>query len=144
MNISKCICTNIIYLLGIFILLVTLCYAFLSFLVYPEYLLSGPTFFILVLCYKTYIYILPSLFILGIIEFKIANKIFHKNHFVNIQITNKYIRYTYNTLFWLGITSSIFYISIYIWILSRYKICIIFYMQSFNNCSFKVNQILYC
>lgn len=114
MSITKNICANIISLLGNLIFIVAICYMLLSLLVYPDYLLDGITFNILVLCLKTYIFIIPSLFILEPIEDIFANKIFHKKNLLNYQIKNKYLRCTYNILFWFGFICSSLYLILYI------------------------------
>lgn len=119
MSISKNICANIISLLGNLIFILTICYILLSLFVYPDYLLDGITFNILSVCLNTYIFIIPCLFILWVIEDIFANKIFHKKYFLNYQIKNKCFRHTYNILFWLGIICSILYLLFYVWFITR-------------------------
>ncbi len=119
MNITKYICANILSLLGNFGLLIMLSYLFLAGLVYPDYLVDGYIFALLVICSKTYIYIIPSFFILLPIENTLARKLINKESFFEIQIKNKYLRHTYNVIFWIGIICSIIYLIGYLWLLSR-------------------------
>ena len=44
----------------------------------------------------------------------LLNKIFHNELTISIQIKNKYLRYAYYVLFWLGIVCSILYLSLFI------------------------------
>ena len=119
MSITKNICANIISLFGIFILILLICYMLLTLLVYPDYILDGFTFKLLVLCCNLYIFVIPSLIILGTIEYFFADKISFKKYFLNFQIKSKYLKYTYNILFWLGIVSSVLYLFVYVWVISR-------------------------
>ncbi len=114
MSITKNICASIISLLGNLIFIITICYMLLSSLVYPDYLLDGITFRILCACIDYYIYIIPCLFILGPIEDILANKVLHKENFLNFQIKNEYLKYTYNILFWFGFICSSLYLILYI------------------------------
>ena len=115
MNTTKYICANILSLFGNFGLLVLLSYMFLAILVYPDYLVDGYIFTLVVLYSKTSIYIIPSLLILIPIENILARKLVNKESFLNIQIKNKYLRLTYNVLFWLGITFSLSYLFVFIY-----------------------------
>lgn len=115
MNITKYVCANILSLFGNFGLLVVLSYMFLAGLVYPDYLVDGYIFNLLVLCSKTYIYIIPSLLVLLPIENISARNLVNKESFFDIQIKNKYLRYTYNVIFWLGIACSIWYLFVFIY-----------------------------
>ena len=114
MCITKNICANIISFLGNLILLLMACYLVLASLVYPDYLLDGIIFTLLNICFKTYIYIIPSLFILGPIEDIFVNKIFNKKYSLNYEIKNKYLRCAYNILFWIGFICSCLYLILYI------------------------------
>ncbi len=119
MKLTKYICANILSLLGNFGLLVMLSYMFLAELVYPEYLVEGYVFTLLVICITTYIYIIPSLLILLPIENILTRKFFNKEYFLDIQIKNKYLKYTYNILFWLGFICSFLYLLLYCWMISK-------------------------
>lgn len=114
MNIPKYICANILSLLGIVGAGSLLCYTLVSFLVYPDFLLEGFAFNLFGICINSYIYIIPTIIFLLIIEIQ-----FNKKYTINMQIKNKYLRYTYNILFWLGITCSILYLLFYLWFITR-------------------------
>jgi len=109
MKITNFICANILSLLGNIGLFVVLSYTYLAFLVYPDYPVDGIIFKLLSICLNTYIYIIPILLVLLPIEDILARKLISKEGFLNIQIKNKYLRYTYNIIFWLGIISAITY-----------------------------------
>lgn len=123
MKITNFICANILSLLGNIGLFVVLSYTYLAFLVYPDYPVDGIIFKLLSICLNTYIYIIPILLVLLPIEDILARKLISKEGFLNIQIKNKYLRYTYNIIFWLGIISAITYsvIVLYVYIPSHIR-----------------------
>ena len=49
----------------------------------------------------------------------LVNKIGLNKYTLNIKIKNEGIILTYNILFWLGLTCSVLYVLLYIWILSK-------------------------
>ena len=108
MKITKYISANILSVLGNIGFGVGLSYMYLASLVYPGYLVDGIVFKLLCVCLNTYIYIIPLLIVFLIIENILARKLFRKEGFLNIQIKNKYLKYTYNVIFWLGLIGSVF------------------------------------
>lgn len=115
MKLTKYFSANILFLLGIllFLLLILLEITGSS---YDE----PNKIYIDSLIEHWYIYI-PS--VLGLLVFLPIEMLFHKithNKFIlNIPFKNEGIRYTYNILFWLGIVSSIFYLAVFVWGITR-------------------------
>ena len=68
--------------------------------------------------YYVYITSILVLLILTPIEM-LFHKITHDKFILNIPFGNEGIKYVYNILFWFGITSSIFYLSVFIWGITR-------------------------
>ena len=119
MSIKKYICANILSFLGNFGLIILLLLLCLYILVYPSYnFFSGVVAYIASWCFGTYIYIIPTVFILLLVEMLI-HKITHNKFALNISFKNDNIRYTYNILFWLGIVCSVLYLIDHIWFITR-------------------------
>lgn len=116
MKFTNFICANFLSLLGNFGLLVILSYMYLAALVYPDYLFEGFVFKLLCICFNTYIYIIPILLALLPIEDILARKLFNKDSFISILIKNKYLRHTYNVIFWLGLICSVLYLYFYLYL----------------------------
>ena len=118
MNITKYIFGNILSLLGNLGLLIALC-AFYIFAISANYnYIVGLIAYLASFCYGKYIYIIPIIVILLLIEVLI-HKITHNKFLLNIPFKNENIRCTYNILFWLGIICLILYIIDYIWFITR-------------------------
>ena len=100
---------------GNIVFFVVLLYIFLAFLVYPDYLVDGIVFKLLGICLNTYIYIIPLLLVLLPIEELLVRKLLHKDGFFSIQIKNKYLKYTYNAIFWLGFSCSVLYLCMFLY-----------------------------
>ena len=115
MKITNFICANILSLSGNIVFFVVLLYIFLAFLVYPDYLVDGIVFKLLGICIYTYIYIIPLLLVLLPIEELLVRKLLHKDGFFSIQIKNKYLKYTYNAIFWLGFSCSVLYLCMFLY-----------------------------
>lgn len=112
MKLSKYICTNILFLIGI----AGLCIFLLS--LFGTYTIQG----------NAWMYIerncgVWGLTILGIISILPIEMLFHKithNKFIlNIPFKNENIRYTHIILFWLGIVCSVLYLLLYLWFIAR-------------------------
>ena len=118
MNIKKYICANILSLLGNVGLFIALC-LFYAFVIDANYnYIVGIIAYSASLCFSTYIYIIPTVFVLLLIEI-LVHKITHNKFTLNIPFKNENIRYTYNILFWLGIICSILYLLCYLWFITR-------------------------
>ena len=118
MNIKKYICANILSLLGNLGLLIALC-AFYIFAINANYnYIVGLIAYLASFCFGKYIYIIPIIVILLLIEV-LMHKITHNKFLLNIPFKNENIRYTYNILFWLGIVCSILYLLFYLWFITR-------------------------
>ena len=111
MKLTKYVSANILSLFGIIGMFSLLYYTFLSYLVYPNYLLEGFAFDLFGICINTYIYLIPIIIFLLILEIQ-----FNKKYTLNIQCNNKYLINTYNILFWLGIVCSVLYLLLYLWL----------------------------
>ena len=118
MSITKNICANILSLLGNVGLFIALC-LFYAFVFGANYnYVVGLIAYSASLCFSSYIYIIPSIIILLLIELLI-HKITHNKFLLNIPFKNKNIKQTYNILFWIGIVCSILYIIEYLWFITR-------------------------
>ena len=114
MKLTKYVSTNILFLLGIllfilFIILISTAYVPYGKYNYGYYLLDHCSF---------YIPTIIGLLILTPIEM-LFHKITHNKFILNIPFGNEGIKYIYNILFCLGITSSIFYLSVFFWGITR-------------------------
>ena len=113
MKLTKYICTNILFLLGIILFTLFICLSMddadYEKYNYGYYLFDHCSFYV------------PS--IIGLLMLTPIEMLFHKithNKFsLNIPFGNEGIKYIYNILFWLGITSSIFYLSVFFWGITR-------------------------
>ena len=119
MNVTKYICANIISLLGIFGLVILLSFLCLYVLIFPDYnFFCGLIANIGYICFVSYIYLIPVLCFALPIEI-LFHKITHNKFVLNIPFKNEDIKYTYNILFWIGITSSALYLIFYLWFVTR-------------------------
>lgn len=118
MNITKYICANILSLLGNIGIFIALC-LFYAFVIGADYnCVVGFIAYSASLCFSTYIYIIPFVVLLLLIE-TLLHKITHNKFILNTSFKNESIRYTYNILFWIGITCSILYLLFYLWFITR-------------------------
>lgn len=119
MSIKKYICANILSFLGNIGFCILLCMIFITIFFYYAYnFFTGLIAYLASLYFRTYIYIIPTIVILLLIEVFI-HKITHDKFLLNIQFKNDNIRYTYNILFWLGIVFLLLYLLFYLWFITR-------------------------
>lgn len=115
MRLTKYLSTNILFLLGIWL------FWLFILLVITDFNYDGTNMFYGFSLFEdrfVYLTIIVCSIIFTPIEM-LFHKITHNKFILNIPFGNEGIKYVYNILFWLGIISSIFYLSVYIWGITR-------------------------
>ena len=115
MMLTKCISSNILFLLGNFILILSVPF-FISSLNYDgTNNIYGVSLYEHCFTYSAFIFLLIIIIPIELMFHKLT-----KNKFIlNIPLKNKSIICTYYILFWLGIISSILYLTGYLWFVSK-------------------------
>ena len=113
MRLTKYLSTNILFLLGILLFLLFMLFASNSYDGTNN--LYGAS---LIDCCDIYITSIVCLIVFMPIEM-LFHKITHNKFVLNIPFGNEGIKYVYNILFWFGIISSILYLLVFIWVITR-------------------------
>ncbi len=115
MKSTKYLSTNILFLLGI------LLFILFTLLLITELHYDEPNkLYIDSLIEHYYVYITFILFLIILLPIEILfHKITHNKFLLNIPFKNENIRNTYNILFWFGIISSIIYLLVFLWGVTR-------------------------
>lgn len=114
MNLIKYICANILSFIGIWLFLLTIFFITTDYH-YETIVSIGDS-----LIEHRFIYLTSIFYLIIALPIEILFHKFTRHRFIlNIKFKNEFFTQTYKTLFWFGLTSSIFYLSVYIWGISK-------------------------